>query len=500
MINKDYKENKNSITYRQTAEVPEEVSEKLKKVDIIFSEQKGILTKEIMEVSKIFVGGKIYGGFLEQNKEKLKYHVNGDNRPYELLNTLDANYDCDYAELLNKNTERSKLIEFLLISSICHNANAKTDALTGDITYEGSLVLDMPLISAAKEMGFVFTKRTVNSIEVKNEHTQKTEIWEILFFIPFDSCRKRTSIFVKIRECEKNLVYVFSKGNHSVIMPICKLIDDSAFSTAVNAVDKFTLEGMRTGVLAMKLMEYQEFSKWHLNIQAAQQIENDDLKYEKLNQLYNEMENNFHFSGAYGLEETLQDGVSETIQSFLKSGKKFWIITANTKDACLSAAKKCGFLNEKEPNEIIDLNESNTKAIEIRLDSIVKDLNAFKLNDFNQMKTIQTKRSYYLLINGSSLNLIFQSEELSLKFLKIAILCRSVFGYRLAPKEKMNIMKLTKNLTKLVTMSIGSGGSDVPMMLCSDIRVCLEDSYQGIENDVADFTIKNFRNLQDLFI
>jgi magnesium-transporting ATPase (P-type) len=448
-----------------------------------------------MEMSRCFVGERIYGDMRDKKIDKPNFQINGDTRAHEILNLPDAEGNGDYHESLIKNTEKSKLLQFFLISSICHEATAETNSSTGEIAYSNSL-LDMPLIKGANQMGFVLNKRTSNTIEIKNEYTQKTEIWEILFLIPFNSYRKKTTIFVKKAECQKNIVYLFSKGAPSGMMPISKFTDDSAYTKAKDVIEKFTSEGLRIGVLAMKVIENSEFSDWFSKIQEAEKIENGDLKDNKLNELYNEMENNFNFTGIYALENIIQEGVSETIHSFMKSGKKFWILSSCLREEILNCAKKCGFLDNNEINKIIDLTGISIEEIENRLDSVLNNLK-IKCNDFNKLKTLHTDEVYYLLVDGNASNLIFQKQEVTLKFLKVAVLCRSVFGFRLPPQNKMQFAAKIKELTNLITMSIGCGANDVPLMTCSHVRICLEECEDNMVKEVAEFKIPKFQNLKD---
>jgi magnesium-transporting ATPase (P-type) len=52
-----------------------------------------------------------------------------------------------------------------------------------------------------------------------NQYTSKSEIWEILYEVPFDSDRKRMTMFVKNKEDKNNVVFVLSKGADNMMLP-----------------------------------------------------------------------------------------------------------------------------------------------------------------------------------------------------------------------------------------------------------------------------------------
>lgn len=105
-----------------------------------------------------------------------------------------------------------------------------------------------------------------------------------------------------------------------------------------------------------------------------------------------------------------------------------------------------------------------------------------------------------MIVSGQALIYIFKSEELSFKFFKLGILCRSVICCRVSAKQKSQVVKLVKSMGHWITLSVGDGTNDVPMIMEANIGVGI----QGVEGTQAvrsaDYGICQFRFLQRLIL
>jgi magnesium-transporting ATPase (P-type) len=176
-------------------------------------------------------------------------------------------------------------------------------------------------------MGFVIIKRSSTFVEIKNQFTGKIYSFEILHVIPFDSMRKRMSIFVKFvnSETNPNMIYLFTKGSPDALLPISNLSEE-VYSKATNAIECFKSESSRVIVFSMKSVEENEFRDWLSKVQNIQE-EN------ALNELNNQMENNLNFKGICTLNNQMKPGISETVNSLMKNGKNFCSCPVSSKRA-----------------------------------------------------------------------------------------------------------------------------------------------------------------------
>ena len=110
------------------------------------------------------------------------------------------------------------------------------------------------------------------------------------------------------------------------------------------------------------------------------------------------------------------------------------------------------------------------------------------------------EENYYMIVSGEALIYIFKNEDLSLKFFKLGILCRSVICCRVSAKQKSQVVRLVKSMGEWITLSVGDGTNDVPMIMEANIGVGI----QGVEGTQAvrsaDYGICQFKFLQRLLL
>lgn len=82
----------------------------------------------------------------------------------------------------------------------------------------------------------------------------------------------------------------------------------------------------------------------------------------------------------------------------------------------------------------------------------------------------ETKK-LYLIIDGKNLSYVINDEELSKKFFNIGILANSVICCRVSPKQKSQVVGIAKKNSKWITLSIGDGANDVPMIMEAHIGI-----------------------------
>ena len=92
-------------------------------------------------------------------------------------------------------------------------------------------------------------------------------------------------------------------------------------------LQKFAGEGLRTLVLAVKVLTPEYFDDWkRRHHEAAVSIHNRE---EKLDAIYEEIERDMTLCGATAIEDKLQDGVSTCIANLMLAGIKIWVLTGD---------------------------------------------------------------------------------------------------------------------------------------------------------------------------
>jgi phospholipid-transporting ATPase len=551
----DYESNKPAQA--KTSELIEELGQ----VQIIFSDKTGTLTQNCMLFKKCFVGEKIFGHVWEEDEEynytesesgsessrnntknssneknshfekmdnnennikieklekhekieKKHFNVNGDPAPFKILNNGPSK---SYWDIFNNRDniipeQKKSLMEFFLVCSVCHSGIVEKDSET-EYKYSSSSPDEIALILGAKNMGFTFINRTSETIEVLNSYTNKIEIWEVLVELPFDSDRKRMSLLVKNRDDKNNTVFILTKGADNIMLPRMKM-DMQKKSATNDALYRFSCEGLRTLVLGLKTIEYSSFLKWQEKYKKVMLITETSLKENSLNILYEELEKgDFSLAGVTAIEDKLQEGVPETIELLIKSGIRLWVLTGDKKETALIIGKTCRLIEEIGRNDIdlttdAVLNPKNAihtvnSVIENKLDELIRTFHIGHVELFQDLMKIELENQYYLITDGNMLIQILKSPTLAHKFFKIGVLCRSVICCRVSPKQKSQVVSMAKNFGKWVTLAVGDGANDVPMIMEAHIGVGIQgkEGTQAVRS--ADYALCQFKYLQRLIL
>lgn len=157
-------------------------------------------------------------------------------------------------------------------------------------------------MKGAKEVGFRFVEKTSEYIGINVKYSGNAlEKYSVLAEFPFDSTRKRMSLIVLEHKSKK--IYLMTKGADSIMLPRTKLAK-SDLAVINKHLDEFACAGLRTLVMGQKELEEFQFKGWFQRYE-QQMVSNDPLKEEKLNKLYDDMENGLDFVGCSAIEDLL---------------------------------------------------------------------------------------------------------------------------------------------------------------------------------------------------
>ena len=160
-------------------------------------------------------------------------------------------------------------------------------------------------------------------------------------------------------------VKVFVKGaDTSMFSVIDRSMDINVIRTTEAHIYSYSSLGLRTLVIGMRELSTSEFEEWHSAFEAASTALMGRVSL--LRKVASNIENNLCILGASGIEDKLQQGVPEAIESLRTAGIKVWVLTGDKQETAISIGYSSKLLTRKMKRIIINSNskESCRKSLE----------------------------------------------------------------------------------------------------------------------------------------
>ncbi|XP_025203440.1 probable phospholipid-transporting ATPase IA [Melanaphis sacchari] len=421
----------------------------LAKVKYILTDKTGTLTKNIMKLKHCSIAGELY---LEGSQDKI---INNS------INHSTKNY----------------ILEFLRIMCVCHTVIPEKSKLTNEIVYNASSPDEQALVIGSQQFGFKFHTRCPTSVTITTLYGEET--YEILNIIEFTNSRKRMSVIVRTPDGQ---IKLFCKGADTSIIKRLSKSGEKYKNQSLMHLNDFARSGYRTLCFAYKNISEGAYNKWkHKYLNASAVLVNRETAKNKVAEI---IEKKLTLIGVTAIENKLQDNVPKTIQALMCAAIKVWILTGDKEETAINIGLSTKLITQD--SSIIIFNES-------KLTDLSHTINQKMCNLDLTIKTINCT----LIISGRFLKHALSS-ELKIKFLKLCFNCKSVICYRISPKQKAEIVDLVTKYTNEVTLAIGDGANDIPMIHKASIGVGVIglDGLQAY--NASDYSIAQFNYLLKL--
>ncbi|KAF2763873.1 phospholipid-translocating P-type ATPase [Teratosphaeria nubilosa] len=263
--------------------------------------------------------------------------------------------------------------------------------------------------------------------------------------------------------------------------------DDAAiFSRCFRHLDEFATEGLRTLLFAQKTVSQEDYLPWKKLYQDASTALTD--RQSRIEAAADTIEQGFDLLGASAIEDTLQSGVSETVDKLRRANMKIWMLTGDKRETAINIAHAARICKPESGVLILDVTKGDLPT---------------QLREAAGEILMKNGRHHHtvLVIDGHTLGAIEQDAPLKQTFYSLIPCVDSVICCRASPSQKDGIVKAIRaRIPSALTLAIGDGANDIAMIQSAHVGVAISGK-EGLQAArVADYSIAQFRFLQRLLL
>lgn len=518
------------------------INEDLGQIKYVFSDKTGTLTENKMEFRDASVFGTNYctsnvsaehgdKRFSAGNEEKEISADTTDGIDGEVWKPkMKVDVVPNLVQLLQKDniTQESKCAhDYFLTLAACNTVVPiiqETLQKEKLIEYQGESPDEQALVYAAAAYGYALIERTSGHIII-NVLGEKQR-FDVAGLHEFDSDRKRMSVIVRtpdntlkllVKGADNSMLGIIDKTSNANLGKDAEGSSRDLISVTESHLHEYSSQGLRTLVVGARDLSVAEYEDWHHRYEETSNLLIGRTK--KLREIAISIERNLNLLGATGIEDRLQDGVPETIESLRQAGIKVWVLTGDKQETAISIGISCKLLTSSMQQIVINgkSKEACQKLLKDAKDTygitkterkkgfmqrrrmiftgIMSEVGGHISNTSREMMHLPLA----LIIDGTSLVYILEN-ELEDELFDLATQCRVVLCCRVAPLQKAGIVALIKNRTDDMTLAIGDGANDVSMLQMADVGVGISGQEGRQAVMASDFAMGQFRFLKRLLL
>jgi magnesium-transporting ATPase (P-type) len=256
-------------------------------------------------------------------------------------------------------------------STGAHDTNGNGNRTNGNvddkITYQADSPDEFAMVTTARGLGYQLRSRIGRHLVLRVDGVD--ESYEVLNSLAFTSKRKRMSVILR---CPDGRIQLLCKGADEVIGPRLANVTENteAWESTQDHLTEFAQDGLRTMVSAGVVLDDTRYENWSKRYHAATVNLNVEQGKADIDALCEEIESGMTLLGATAVEDKLQEGVAETIESLRRGGIKVWTLTGDKQETAMSIGAMSRVLTEDM--EVLVLQENMTEdELSAALDRII---------------------------------------------------------------------------------------------------------------------------------
>jgi len=447
----------------RTADLVEEMGQ----VNFVFSDKTGTLTENEMVFACCAIGGKDLGDF--------RSHKASGRQGAGLQQAKQILSEIGHAD-------HPAVRWFFVCLATCHSGQVDLDDDQQPV-FSGSSPDEVAFLDAAHAAGITFkTRRRLPGksgweLVVEGPATEGQHVFSMLAEIPFTSDRKRMTVVVE----HKNELFCIVKGADNVMGVLC---EEPFSASSLEHLTQYSKLGLRTLAFATKIVDRQFFEGWQKNWAAA--LTAADGREEKMAACAAEIEHSLTLAGISAIEDKLQDGVPEAIETIKAAGIRFWVLTGDKTETAVEIVRACKLFTGNMPLAYMVDCRDTPHALEL--------LQAAKTK-------LEGSSNGGLILDGTLVRSVLPDEQGCQMLYDLAVASRACVCCRLSPQQKRKLVELVKAKNLMgITLAIGDGANDVSMIQGAHVGVGIRGKEGDQAVQASDVAISQFRFLVPLLM
>ena len=364
----------------------------------------------------------------------------------------------------------------------------------GGFKYQASSPDEEALVTGAAILGARVVANANGTVEIRGAQTfdgskAASRAVTVLAVNEFTSARKRMSVIVRDRSRPPgSQLFLRLKGADNAVLERCAAPADAASAKTLRDtqthLDAFARDGLRTLVLAERALSEAETEDWmRAYADASASLVNRD---ERLAACAEAIERECQLLGATAVEDKLQEGVPETVQTLRAAGALVWMLTGDKLETAVSIAHTCRLI-DKDGDLVVVKEEDFAND-----DDFLKQ----KLAEAREDKALGS--DFGLVIEGGALRYALLEKNVD-RFLDLCDACSGgVVCCRVSPIQKAAVCEAMKRRKGRVVLGIGDGANDVGLITAAHVGVGISGREGRAAVMAADFSIGAFSMLRRL--